>query len=111
MKKLGVLLLMVLALTLVACGGGSDDGKAYTGRWEAQVRSGFSNKTVVYDIKHTGGKDYLINVEIDGVKQAETIPAIYSDNTKTFQFTDGTQAVLDGDAKMYLDGKEFRRIK
>lgn len=109
MKKLSALLLTAFLLILAGCGGGNS-GNDYVGRWEASIKNGFSTQTLVYDIKHNGGNEYFISIELDGLKQARTIMAVYENNTlKLPPF--GDEAVLDGKQRMLLQGMDFKKIK
>lgn len=109
MKKLSVVLLMVLLLMLIGCGG-NNNGKNYEGRWEARVVNGFKTQTVTYDIKHVSGNEYLITIELDGLKQDRTIMAVYeNDSFRLPPF--GDEAVMDGKERMLLQGMDFKKVQ
>lgn len=104
---------MVLLLAFEGCGGNEDGnggGRDYVGRWQASVRNGFQTQTVTYDISHISGNKYLIGVEIDGQKQAETIKAVFEKNTfRVRPYND--EAVPDGKNRMILQGMDFKRVE
>lgn len=114
MKKFTpVLLLIIMLFILVSCGsGGSNGGKMFEGRWEANVRRGYSSQNIIYDIKHTGGNEYVISVEVDGVKQAETLQAVYLKDKNSFRVgPDQDEAVPDGTERFIVNAMDFRKLK
>lgn len=113
MKKIIFMVTVCFLLALAGCGGnnGSDKGgNAYVGRWQASIKNGFQTQTLVYDISHSGGNEYLITMELDGLKQARTMMAVYEKNTlRVPPFND--EAVLDGTERMILQGMDFKKLK
>lgn len=101
---------MTLLLVLTGCGGSNSGGNDYVGNWEANIQNGFKTQTLTYNITHANGNEYLITIELDGLKQARTIMAVYENNSfKLPPF--GDEAVLDGKDRMILQGMDFKRIK
>lgn len=107
-----VLLLIIMLFMLGSCGSGdsSKGGDAFVGRWEANVKNGFQTQVLTYDIRHKDGNEYTITRELDGLKQALVITAVYED--KAFKVAPwGDEAVLDGNDRMLLQGMDFKKVK